>query len=167
MLSEKNSMKLQAHLCVHSARASSVYVIALPLAMPSPVAANLSALFFDTRISRRLLCVRMQAAKLASARALQTERPATNSKGMVDAHTSGWSTDRLHRGMVAMQSPRSQMAYVRLHRPPPRDSRTTSMNRLRLDTYSSTRDIAEVLYTPHRSPVALELLDPKVGLHLI
>lgn len=109
----------------------------------------------------------MQAAKLASARALQTERPATNSKGKVDLHTSSWPTDRLHRGMAAMQSPRSQTAYVRLRRPPPRESRTpSSMNRHRLDTYSSTRDIAEVLYTPHRSPVALELLDPKVGLHL-
>lgn len=127
---------------------------------------QLSALSLTHEIGGGLSRVRMQAAKLASARALQTERPATNSKGKVDLHTSSWPTDRLHRGMAAMQSPRSQTAYVRLRRPPPRESRTPSMNRHRLDTYSSTRDIAEVLYTPHRSPVALELLDPKVGLHL-
>ncbi len=109
--------------------------------------------------------VGMQAAKLASVRLLQTERSVTRGIEMANLHTFGSSTDRLHRAMAAMQSPRSQTAHVRLHRSPARDSRTSmpSMNR-RLDTYSTTPILMmkEVLYTPRRSESVRRLLDPKV-----
>jgi hypothetical protein len=122
---------------------------------------------------RVCVCVRAQAAHLASVRALQTERSVTHTIELADLHTYGSSTDRLHRAMAAMQSPRSQTAYVRLQRPVSRDanfnsarpSPVLSVNRHRLGTYSSTPPVKEVLYQPSRDDRVRKLLDPTVREH--
>ena len=122
---------------------------------------------------RVCVCVRAQAAHLASVRALQTERSVTHTIELADLHTYGSSTDRLHRAMAAMQSPRSQTAYVRLQRPVSRDanfnsarpSPVSSVNRHRLGTYSSTPPVKEVLYQPSRDDRVRKLLDPTVREH--